>query len=63
MSYAPKDKHSASINTQVNEEGILNLSIDGRLDSYTTGEVWKEAILALEHSSPKNIIVDASGIN
>ncbi|MGH7799507.1 MAG: MlaE family lipid ABC transporter permease subunit [Thermodesulfobacteriota bacterium] len=63
MSYAPKDKLSASINTQVNEEGILNLSIDGRLDSYTTGKVWKEAILALEHSSPKNIIVDASGIN
>ena len=63
MSYAPKDKLSASINTQVNEEGILNLSIDGRLDSYTTGEVWKEAILALEHSSPKKIIVDASGIN
>ena len=63
MSYAHKDKLSASINTKVNEEGILNLSIDGRLDSYTTGKVWKEAILALEHSSPKNIIVDASGIN
>jgi len=63
MEYAPKDKLSASINTQVNEEGILNLSIDGRLDSYTTGEVWKDAILALEHSSPKKIIVDASGIN
>ncbi len=63
MSYAHKDKPSASINTKVNEEGILNLSIDGRLDSYTTGKVWKEAILALEHSSPKNIIVDASGIN
>src|SRR3972149_6353702 len=63
MSYAHKDKLSASINTKVNEEGILNLSIDGRLDSYTTGKVWKEAILALERSSPKKIIVDASGIN
>ncbi len=63
MNYAPNQEHSASIIAKVNEGGILNLSIDGRLDSYTTGKIWKEAVLALEHSSPKNIIIDASGIN
>jgi phospholipid/cholesterol/gamma-HCH transport system permease protein len=63
MNYALKDKPSASINAQVKEEGILNLSIDGRLDSYTTGKIWKDATVAIEQTSPKNIIVDASGIN
>ncbi len=63
MSYAPKDKPSATIKTQVNEEGILNLSIDGRLDSYTTAKIWQNATLEIGHSSPKKIIVDASGIN
>src|SRR3970040_2729380 len=63
MSYAHKDKPTASINTQVNEEGILNLSIDGRVDSYTPAKIWQNATLAIGHSSPKKIIVDASGIN
>lgn len=63
MSYATEEKSSASINAQVNEKGILNLTIDGRLDSNTTGKLWREAVLAVEHTSPKQVIVDASGIN
>ncbi len=57
------DKHFASINAQVKEGGNLNLTIDGRLDSNTTGKLWREAMLAVEHTSPKQVIVDASGIN
>lgn len=63
MSYATEEKSSASINAQVNEKGILNLTIDGRLDSNTTGKLWREAMLAVEHTSPKQVIVGASGIN
>ena len=63
MSYTAKEKASAYINTQVTEEGILNLSIDGALDSYTTGEIWKKAVQIIEQTSPKRIVVDASGIN
>jgi phospholipid/cholesterol/gamma-HCH transport system permease protein len=63
MSYTAKEKASASINTQVTEEGILNLSIDGPLDSYTTGDIWKKAVQIIEQTSPKRIVVDASGIN
>ena len=63
MSYAPKDKPSASITNKVNDEGILTLTINGRLDSYTTAKIWQNATLAIGHSSPKKIIVDASGIN
>ena len=63
MSYTAKEKASAHINTQVTEEGILNLSIDGALDSYTTGEIWKKAVQIIEQTSPKRIVVDASGIN
>ncbi|HEX3035990.1 MAG TPA: ABC transporter permease [Thermodesulfobacteriota bacterium] len=47
----------------MNEEGTLNLTIDGRLDSYTTGDIWKKAVQILEQASPKRIVVDASGIN
>ncbi len=50
-------------NAQVNEEGTLTFLIDGRLDSYTTGEVWRDAIQAVKDTSTKQIVVDASGIN
>ena len=63
MEHAPRDKLSASISPEVNEEGILTLTIDGRLDSNTTGKVWREATLVLGHTSPKRMVVDASGIN
>ena len=63
MSYAPKDKLSASINAQVNKQGTLTFTIEGRLDSYTTGNIWEKATSAVKNSSPKNIIVDASCIN
>ncbi|MGE5405827.1 MAG: hypothetical protein ACM3SR_11605 [Ignavibacteriales bacterium] len=63
MRQALNDKHFASINAQVKEGGILNLTIDGRLDSNTTGKLWREAMLAVEHTSPKQVIVGASGIN
>jgi len=63
MRQALNDKHSASINAQVSAEGILNLTIDGRLDSNTTGKLWREAMLAVGRTSLNQVIVDASGIN
>jgi len=63
MSYAPRVKPSAHISAEVNEEGILTITIDGRLDSNTTGKVWREAMLAVDQNSPKRVILDASGIS
>jgi phospholipid/cholesterol/gamma-HCH transport system permease protein len=63
MENALRKIHSASISSKMGKEGVLTLAIEGRLDSNTTGKVWREAMLALEPTSPKQIIVDASGIN
>jgi anti-anti-sigma factor len=58
-----KEKPYSSISAQVKERGILNLTINGRLDSNSTGKLWREAMVAVEHTSPKQVIVDASGIS
>lgn len=63
MEYAPNNKSSASISVETNKVGTLTLTISGRLDSYTTGKAWKEAMLALEHASSKQVVVDASEID
>lgn len=44
------------------EEGLLTLTIEGRLDSATTGKIWREATAALAEASPKRVVLDASGI-
>jgi len=61
MSYKLQDKPSASLRA-ASKDGVLTLTIAGHLDSYTVGDVWKEAMLALERNSPEQVVVDASGI-
>jgi phospholipid/cholesterol/gamma-HCH transport system permease protein len=41
---------------------ILGVKIIGRLDSMSTGNIWRETNLELDRTSPKRVIVDASGI-
>ncbi len=55
--------NTATINTDVNEQGILTIKIDGRLDSTTTSDMWLKATKALEQTSATKVIVDASKIN
>ena len=42
--------------------GSLTLELRGRLDSTTTGAVWREAFAALERRAPKRLVVDAAGV-
>jgi phospholipid/cholesterol/gamma-HCH transport system permease protein len=63
MNYALNQEHTASVNSEFNQDGALILTIVGHLDSYTTGKIWKNATRAIEQNSPKSIIVDASGVN
>ncbi len=63
MKYAAEDKYSASITAQTQKEGILTLKIQGRLDSNTTGRLWREAILEVERTSPGRVVVDASRVD
>lgn len=52
-----------TLNTEVTEYGVLTITISGRLDSTSTGNIWQGVIDALERASSKMVIVDTSEIN
>ncbi len=52
----------AEIQVRENPEGI-HLILEGRLDSRTTGKIWKEANRALGDTPPRGIVVEASGVS
>lgn len=54
---------TVTLNSEIIEGGALKLIIDGRLDSKSTGKIWREALLSIDKSSPKRLVVDASGVN
>lgn len=56
-------KNAISLKAQVSGVGILTITIEGNLDSTTTGKVWKKATEALERSSPNKLVIDASKID
>jgi phospholipid/cholesterol/gamma-HCH transport system permease protein len=56
------DRPSATIGASSSGAGLLTLRIEGRLDSTSTGRIWREAIGALEQASPTRVVVDASKI-
>jgi phospholipid/cholesterol/gamma-HCH transport system permease protein len=45
------------------QDGLLKLNITGRLDSTTTGTIWRRATAAVGGAKAKSVIVDASGID
>jgi phospholipid/cholesterol/gamma-HCH transport system permease protein len=45
------------------QDGVLKLNIAGRLDSATTGTIWRRATTAVAGARAKSVIVDASGID
>jgi phospholipid/cholesterol/gamma-HCH transport system permease protein len=53
---------SSSIHTSMIAPGVLGVKIIGRLDSMSTGSIWRETNLELDRTSPKQVIVDASEI-
>jgi phospholipid/cholesterol/gamma-HCH transport system permease protein len=54
---------SVELRTEGPRDGLLKLIFTGRLDSGTTGAVWRPAEAAVVRSKPKNVLVDASGID
>ncbi len=63
MDSLPNGQLSASIQANVSGEGLLTLTIEGRLDSKTTGKIWREAVQILERASATRIVVDGSRID
>ncbi len=53
---------SSSIHTSMIAPGVLGVKIIGRLDSMSTGSIWRQTNLELDRTSPKQVIVDASEI-
>ena len=48
--------------SETNREGALELKVIGRLDSTSTGRVWRQAMEAIGRAKAVKVIVDASGI-
>jgi phospholipid/cholesterol/gamma-HCH transport system permease protein len=53
---------SSSIHTSMIAPGVLGVKIIGRLDSMSTGSIWRKTNLELDRTSLKQVIVDASEI-
>jgi phospholipid/cholesterol/gamma-HCH transport system permease protein len=53
---------SSSIHTSMIAPDILGVKIIGRLDSMSTGNIWRETNMELDRTSPKRVVVDASEI-
>ena len=56
------ESSSSSIHTSMIAPGVLGVKIIGRLDSMSTGSIWRQTNLELDRTSPKHVIVDASEI-
>ena len=53
---------SSSIHMSMIAPGVLGVKMIGRLDSMSTGNIWRETNLELDKTSPNRVIVDASEI-
>ena len=44
-------------------DGVLAMAIAGRLDSSTTGRIWRQATEAVAAAKAPSVIVDAAGVD
>jgi hypothetical protein len=56
------DSPSSSFHMNMIAPSVLGVKIIGSLDSMSTGNIWRETNLEIDRTSPKRVIVDASGI-
>lgn len=54
---------STSIQTEKNGGRCLTLAIEGRLDSTTTADVWREVEEALNKTLPSRVVIEASKVD
>lgn len=62
MGSSHNNQGSASLRADLSGEGILTLTIAGRLDSHTTGSMWRETAQVLGKTPPARVVVDASQV-
>ena len=54
---------SIDLRAEAPRNGLLKLIFTGRLDTSTTGTVWRRATAAVSRSKPQSVLVDASGVD
>jgi phospholipid/cholesterol/gamma-HCH transport system permease protein len=54
---------AVDLRSEKTRDGVIKLIITGRLDSTTTGTIWRRATAAVTAAKARNAIIDASGIN
>jgi len=57
-----KENSQVDIQAEETGPGVLLLRISGRLDSTTTGGIWRRAMFSVGRSSPKHLLIEASGV-
>ena len=55
-------KNSVQFRSEASRQDVIKLILAGRLDSMTTGAVWRQAMQVLARVRAATVIVDASGI-
>jgi phospholipid/cholesterol/gamma-HCH transport system permease protein len=53
---------TVSLRTRGVQDGIFSLAIEGRLDSGSTGKIWREANEAVARAASQRVVLDASRI-
>jgi len=55
----------STVNLRVGEtrDGVLTLAIEGRLDSSSTGKIWRQATEAVARTKASKVILDAAAID
>ena len=56
-------ENRATLRSDPTPEGVLTFTIDGRLNTETTGGVWREATEILDRSSPDRLVVEAAAVD
>jgi len=57
------DISGATVQMEINAEGVLLMRFAGRLDSQSTPELWLKTEAALKAEKPERVIIEADGIN
>src|SRR5262247_1145285 len=44
-------------------DGVVNITIEGRLDSSTTGQIWRKATEMVTAAKARSVVVDAAAVD
>jgi phospholipid/cholesterol/gamma-HCH transport system permease protein len=63
LNMASPSQTSIDFRAEGPRDGVLKLIFTGRLDSSTTGTVWRRATAAVTRAEAQSVLVDASGVD